>query len=1329
MGMAPPGKLRALTTTTAVAALLLTLLGAESPAAAGSGGKTPASRSAFLAAPAGPPVQPAWPSGVFAGGSGPITAGPAAPAPAGPADGETLTDSVPRLAAEQQTGAAAYEFVLSTGATARTGLVTSSGWIDAPQWQVPAGLLKDGGQYKWTVRTKDRSGRSGADAPARSFSLNQRLGAQAPGSPVPTDVLGPVTVALPTGNAAVSVKTPQVYTGSGVLGATFQYDSQAVATSAGLTGSYYPGDADSGIAADEKAAFVRTDARIGFRWGAEAAYPGGAPDAPFRARWTGRLQVPADGVYRLGGSYDGGVRILVDGRPVLDEWRGAHPAGAREVYGRGVTLQAGHGYDITVEYRRGASGGEAGLWISRAGRAVPVPASWLQPAGAVLPPGWSVTPGAAGPDAANAADPADGTAARGAAPVPSGPPARAAAPAGAGAPARGARKAPEPAGGGDAARAGIKSAEDTGLRFFYAGSTECADGGAPAGHVCAVRVPSAGTTQLVYRGGKLVRFVNPGEETTDFGFTADHRLTAVRPPLVMDWIAAGRGRDTGAAQYQIAYREGSASVAEVTAPDPAGTAGHPERRPQHAYAVSPGSAQVRTAGVSTAQGWTRKVTFDPAGRLLTDTDATLRTTRSTWTATEGPASTTDAAGRMSTTVYGENGMPSGSYGPGPRECFGADLRPLSPAPDACAKVAATTTSYGPTGSRTVRADSDGVPQQVVETRLNAFGLPVATVADPDGLALSTGYEFDDAFRLTAQAAPGGGKKTTAYYGATEDADNPCTAANDPAPQRGLPKSVSLPDPATGSARVEKLVFSARGLPIAVTNGATDWTCVTYDARGRMSGTFVPADANAPARTVTFDLAVGGDPLASRATDSLGAVSFTTDLLGRTTRFTDVHGTRTDTEYDRAGRPVRERVTPPTPFDAPQVKTLRYDAAGRVQAVSLDGATLASVRHDAGGDVAAVDYANGTRLAVERDPQGRTIAKNWILADGRTLASKVTRSRSGTIVDESTAGEDPRPDGPNYRYDAVGRLTDAYVTGHHYGYDFTSPASADCPTGTTANAGANGNRVALVDRTASGTSTTHYCYDGSDRLLASTGAQVIGRTRYSVAGALTRYDLGGTPMGQVFDAAERYLGKSAAGPDPAVIAYPGDLLDLHAGRTIAQGPAAGTLLYGYTSAADPQLDLVMDGDKRLLTRTVALPGGVVYVAKGRSYRGETSWNLPTVRGDIFLVAGADGRQRGDLYRYGPFGEALLADGRVDSDHVPDNLPGENDYAWLGQYEVRYEHAGSNAAYFLRTRVLEPATGRFSGPVTHGPFANSYDYGSGDPINRVSVDGVGLKEEDK
>ncbi|MFH9786786.1 PA14 domain-containing protein [Streptomyces anulatus] len=1332
--MAHSRRLRVAVASGAAVSLAIALLGSETPVSAREGG---AHDVALLPAVSGSPTQAAWPDGVF--GAAPKGSGGPAARAAGPRDGAVLTHTRPELAVERAKGARAYEFVIGTGADPRTGLVTSSGWISQPRWKVPAGLLKDAGQYRWTVRVRHGDGRAGADAPARSFTVDQRLVGAEAGGPAPTDTLGPVTVNLATGNVSASVNTAQVPTGAGQLGATFSYNSQAVADS-GLTGSYFPGDSATGIGAEERPAAVRTDARIGFRWGAEAPYPEADADSAFRVRWTGKLRVPDHGRYRLGGVHDGGLRIWLDGKLVLDDWDRTAATGSGASYGKALTLRSGRTHDLKVEYRRTGAGGEVGLWAGRGGRAVAVPASWLSPSGSVLPPGWTVTPAAEGGATAGAANSVQGpgSAAAAAAPGAEADRGQEGAPAtGSAAPDTAGKRAAKggskdkgkgeqaPESGPDAQAGLIEAAEEQGLTFSYAGSAECADKAAPAGFVCAVAVPGAGTTQLHYREGKLTRFENPGAEKTDLGFSADHRLTAVRTPLLMDWIAVDPARrDSKAAQYRVDYSRGGQFPTSVTGPEPTGFATRDSRSPQHAYTFRTDGADVRVAGVDTP----RRTTHDASGRLLTDTDATGRTVRTAWTPTDQIASRTDAAGLVTTTVYDENtGQPSGTYGPGPAKCFGTDLTPVSPAPAGCARIPAETTTLGPTGIATVRADSDGVPERVVENRFNAMGIPDTTVVDPAGLALATTMEFDEAFRPVAQKLPSGAKRTYEFHGPDERVDNPCTPENDPAPQRGLPKTMSSAVPGAGKTpRAEKFVFNARGLPAAVNFGGGDWTCVTYDDRGRIAKMFIPGNEALAERTVVYDLAIGGDPLLGGSIEPDHTVRIRTDLLGRAIEFTDTYGTRTETFFDRAGRPETEKVTPPNHRDAAQTKRTRYDAAGRVLSVELDGRSLAKTEYDAGGRLAGVRYGNATRLTVGRDEAGRIVAKNWLLADGRKVAAAVTRSRSGTVVDESVAGEEGRTDGPDFRYDGAGRLVEAWLKGHRYGYDFTSPAPADCPEGTRSNAGLNSNRVRLTDRTAEGTTETGYCYDDADRLIATTGDNPVTGFSYAENGHLTGHGPKDARTTQRSDAGERYLGGGTSGPGAVDVTYTEDTVDHQVGRKVT-GAVAEEHLYGNTSMDDADLDLVLRTDQRVLSRIVALPGGVVLGTKGAAYSGKETWSHPTVRGDIFLVTGDNGRQAGGIYRYTPFGEPLDAKGAVDRDHLPDNMPGDFDHGWLGQYQVLTEHSGAQYVTVLDTRVFNLAFGRFSAPVGDGPFLNGYEYAAGDPVNHTSINGFDLEVE--
>ncbi len=163
----------------------------------------------------------------------------------------------------------------------------------------------------------------------------------------------------------------------------------------------------------------------------------------------------------------------------------------------------------------------------------------------------------------------------------------------------------------------------------------------------------------------------------------------------------------------------------------------------------------------------------------------------------------------------------------------------------------------------------------------------------------------DAARIAAHyqsGASGPVTSTTTYYGPTESRANPCNTATS-APQGGLTKTTTGPDASgPGTARVSEVVYDAAGRPVASRlNGEAAWSCVSYDARGRVTSRSNPAFGTEAARTVSYNHAVGGDPLVTSVSDPAGTVTTTVDLLGRTVSYTDVFGKTTTTAYDQAGR--------------------------------------------------------------------------------------------------------------------------------------------------------------------------------------------------------------------------------------------------------------------------------------------------------------------------------------------------------------------------------------------------------------------------------------------
>jgi len=138
---------------------------------------------------------------------------------------------------------------------------------------------------------------------------------------------------LDTGSHEIRV---EYYEGDGDARAHLWWEE--IDTFNGWRGEYYANPDLSG-----RPAFVRDDAEIAFDW--QEFSPGsGIPIDNYGARWSRSASFQA-GDYRFYSVADDGVRILIDGELVVDEWRDS-PA---EPYESVVSLTEGE-HDIVVEY-------------------------------------------------------------------------------------------------------------------------------------------------------------------------------------------------------------------------------------------------------------------------------------------------------------------------------------------------------------------------------------------------------------------------------------------------------------------------------------------------------------------------------------------------------------------------------------------------------------------------------------------------------------------------------------------------------------------------------------------------------------------------------------------------------------------------------------------------------------------------------------------------------------------------------------------------------------------------------------------------------------------
>ena len=257
-----------------------------------------------------------------------------------------------------------------------------------------------------------------------------------------------------------------------------------------------------------------------------------------------------------------------------------------------------------------------------------------------------------------------------------------------------------------------------------------------------------------------------------------------------------------------------------------------------------------------------------------------------------------------------------------------------------------------------------------------LGLQQSNSVDPTGLDLTTTntYETQGAtgsyLRQTSKSLPGNtGTNPTysyTYYGATETRQNPCNTS-ETFKQAGMLKTTTgaSPDGGTTAGIVTENVYDDAGRVVATRTNSDGWICTTYDSRGRVSTTSVPAYNGEAARTTSNDYAVSGNPLAFASWDSGGSITKTTDLLGRVVVYDDALGSETTTTYDSLGR-VSQQVSP--------VGTMvyDYDDYSRLVDEKLDGTTYATVIYDAYGRIDHINYtdANGMSLTPGRDSVGR-----------------------------------------------------------------------------------------------------------------------------------------------------------------------------------------------------------------------------------------------------------------------------------------------------------------------------------------------------------------------
>ena len=308
---------------------------------------------------------------------------PTASALIGPGDGASVVTTQPHLkagaASDPDGDRVRYRFLVSTDRQGG-GQLASSGWLDSPQWTVPADTLDDGQTYYWRVQTwdgqtTDAYGSQGSwtDSEFRSFRVDMRNGKDATQA---FDDAGPVSVDHATGNVTTSSSSHSIAALAGPMGVSMDYNSP-VRSRQGLVGEYwnvpagYPGGTPT-----TPPVVARVDQGIDATWNPGSPQPGTVGEDWFYARWTGYFVVPRSGEYFFGANHDDLLTVTIAGQRVYNN--GGCYSGV--CYGSSVTLNAGDVVPLRVEYMEATGPAYAHLYIKGAVNEQLVPTAWLQAA-------------------------------------------------------------------------------------------------------------------------------------------------------------------------------------------------------------------------------------------------------------------------------------------------------------------------------------------------------------------------------------------------------------------------------------------------------------------------------------------------------------------------------------------------------------------------------------------------------------------------------------------------------------------------------------------------------------------------------------------------------------------------------------------------------------------------------------------------------------------------------------------------------------------------------------------------------------------------------------
>ncbi|MEU6404909.1 DNRLRE domain-containing protein [Streptomyces sp. NPDC046985] len=592
-------------------------------------------------------------------------------------------------------------------------------------------------------------------------------------------------------------------------------------------------------------------------------------------------------------------------------------------------------------------------------------------------------------------------------------------------------------------------------------------------------------------------------------------------------------------------------------------------------------------------------------------------------------------------------------------------------------------------------------QRITQTVYDwVIGLPVKSIQDPDGLALTTVTEYDSQGRVRKEIPPAAmgtdaATQVTTYWSASgsgscagrpEWADLLCSTGPAGTVTGGGSNPAELVTSTTeynwwgGTAKVTETA-----------NGVTRTTTTSYDGGGRPVKSTVTGGLGAALPEVTTEYSQdSGRPVKTVSTTG-GTITRVFDKLGRQISYTDADGGVTTVEFDKLDRPVK------VADSVPSTTTYTYDDAAepRGLATSFTDSVAGVFRtsYDADGSVVRETLPGGFSLNQEKDPTGSAVSRVYTRdSDGTVVYSnRTTESVHGQVTSQAGWSEQ------SYTYDAPGRLTsvddtaDTVCTRRVYGFDKRSNRT----TLTTAVAAPG------LDCTSTGGTARTTAYDSADRVVGT------GWT-YDALGRATSVPGHGTLGYYANNLAYQQTanGQRQTWQLDADLRFRSWKVEKGSGTSWTQ---TASKVNHYDSDDDTPRWIVEDTSTGAVTRNIQVATGGLAATTGAS--GDTVLQLTDLHGDVALQLPLD---------------ASAAPVVLDNDEYGNPRGGQSAtrYGWLGEKQRSTETL--TGLTLMGVRLYDPAGGRFLQPdPIPGGSANAYDYSNADPCNSTDTDGMSPK----